>query len=265
MRKKLTSVLAIGALILFSSNSHSAIIYTNITDTPLPTDGSNFDINMDNAGAAEFSFSDMMGPYITFETNNHIATVSDINTGEGWDVVKGFSLGTAINGNSGYYDQGDGFIAPDFATAYYTFPTNVDTYLACQFKIGASTYFGWIRVFWNGTTLTFKDYAYQNSANTSINAGETLTSGGTNGIASIVKNELKVYPNPVQNELTIQTNENNQLSNVSIFSTDGQLIQELSFSNSNETIDISSLLKGSYFIQIQTENNQKQIQKIIKL
>jgi hypothetical protein len=264
MRKKLTSALAIGAFLMLANNSNATIVYTNITDTPLPTDGSNFDINMDNSGAAEFSFTDMMGPYITFETNNHLATVSDINTGQGWDVVKGFTLGTTINANSGYYDQGDGFIAPDFATGYYTFPTNVDTYLACKFNIGASTYYGWIRVNWNGTTLVFKDYAYQNTANTSINAGDMSTGGSTNGISSIDKSDFEFYPNPFSTEINFKITDKNSISSVSILAIDGTIIEQIKLNEMDQKTNLSHLTSGSYFVRFEMKNGEIQIQKIIK-
>ncbi len=264
MRKKLTSALAIGAFVILASNSYATIVYTNITDTPLPTDGSNFDINMDNSGAVEFSFTDMMGPYITFDPNNHLATVSDFNTGQGWDVVKGFTLGTAINTNSGYYDQGDGFIAPDYATAYYTFPTNIDTYLACEFNIGASTYYGWIRVNWDGTTLIFKDYAYQNTADTPINAGDMSTGGGTNGISSIEKNDFEVYPNPFTNDIHINILEKNLISSVSILALDGTIIEQIKLNEIDQKTNLSHLTSGSYFVRFEMKNGEIQIQKIIK-
>jgi hypothetical protein len=164
MKKK---VLSLFTLFVINQSVNAAIVYTNMADIQMSS-GVTAAINMDNSGSAEYSFTNDFGsPYIMFGLNNHLGTVS-LNE---WDVIKGFDLNTVINASTGFYDQGDGGVNPGWEQTY-TFPSSVDKYLACKFNIGASTYFGWIRVQLNGTTLTFKDYAYNNSANTAINAGD---------------------------------------------------------------------------------------------
>ena len=174
-----------------SQSVTATIVYTNITDTQLNPDVT-FDINMDNSGTAEFSFTnEPFGTYIGFIPNNHIGTVS-INE---WDIIKGFDLNTSINSSTGFYDAGDGYINPVFAPTYI-FPSNVDKFLACKFDIGTNTYYGWIRVQLNGTIVTFKDYAYNNTPNTAIDAGDM-------GASIILVSSINVSSNA--NATTIST------------------------------------------------------------
>ena len=64
-------------------------------------------------------------------------------------------------------------------------------------------------------------------------------------------NKLKVYPNPILNELTINTKEN-KTSNVEIFNQLGQKVYKNSFNNSTK-IDFSNYSKGLYFVKVGME------------
>lgn len=59
------------------------------------------------------------------------------------------------------------------------------------------------------------------------------------------------YPNPAKETLTITTTENTTLSSVSIYNTLGQLVQTIS--NLSQTIDVSGLKTGSYFIKVTSD------------
>lgn len=71
--------------------------------------------------------------------------------------------------------------------------------------------------------------------------------------------DLNVYPNPVENQLNI-SGLNNLDYLIEIYNTIGQL--QLAVNNSN-TIDVSALTRGIYFIKIQV-NNQSKIIKFVK-
>ncbi len=348
MKKNTKTLLSLAALLLSGQTSFGAIIYTDITDAHLSTTGT-FAINMDNTGADEYSFDNTMGsPYIMFDPNMHLGTVS---TGE-WDVIKGYDLNTPINSSLGFYDQGDGGINPGWQTTY-TFPSSVDKYLGCQFNIGSSTYYGWIRVQLVGTDLIFKDYAYNNTANAAINAGDTgsssavlvtsitvtgagnastiSTMGGTlqmsaavapsnasvatytwsvqngtgtatisgkglltaltngtvtvkatandasgvigtkvitisnqtNGIVEMAMNEFSVYPNPITDQLNIQYTGKSAVHLIEIYTVNGEKVLSIA-SDMTQSIDVSTLKRGSYFVSIQLENDEVVRVKIVK-
>lgn len=72
---------------------------------------------------------------------------------------------------------------------------------------------------------------------------------------------LVVYPNPVQDELRITSEE--ALDFYRIYNVTGALVSEEIIENTNKSIDVSSLTTGVYFIEI-SSNNRKVMKKIIK-
>jgi hypothetical protein len=75
--------------------------------------------------------------------------------------------------------------------------------------------------------------------------------------------EIKLYPNPAQNFITISDSDN-QLENahMEILNSLGQLALTVKFNNS-ERIDISNLPDGIYFIQIKSRNKNFNSQKLL--
>jgi hypothetical protein len=77
------------------------------------------------------------------------------------------------------------------------FPTG-DIYIGAQFKLGANVHYGWILVNWDAAgTFIVKSYAYEDSPNTSINAGSQgatvilvnyITAQGQGGVSIITTN-----------------------------------------------------------------------------
>jgi hypothetical protein len=74
------------------------------------------------------------------------------------------------------------------------------------------------------------------------------------GISEYNQLKLGVYPNPVNDMLTIQGVDLSS-SNVTIFDVAGKLIQEGVYTISNNTINVSGLVNGSYQIVIQDDAN----------
>ena len=76
--------------------------------------------------------------------------------------------------------------------------------------------------------------------------------------------EFKIYPNPAQQVLNIQIeNQEFKTGTAKIFTLVGQLAQQQFLSEKNSTINISSLSKGIYFIQVESGKN-KWVKKFIK-
>ncbi len=65
-----------------------------------------------------------------------------------------------------------------------------------------------------------------------------------------VLSQFNLYPNPTNSQIRIQISENLQLEKINFYNNLGQLIEE----NINETIDVSKLSKGIYFVEIVTVN-----------
>lgn len=66
-------------------------------------------------------------------------------------------------------------------------------------------------------------------------------------IREITDNNIRIYPNPAHNQLFIQSDA--AISSINILNVEGRIVQ----TGQSQTIDISGLAKGMYFIQIKTE------------
>lgn len=82
----------------------------------------------------------------------------------------------------------------------------------------------------------------------------------TNGITSM-KNEIKIYPNPVRDFLNIELNENKKSTKIELYSLLGQKLIERIAINTSFKLDLSSCQKGLYILRI---NNSENTFKIIK-
>ena len=77
------------------------------------------------------------------------------------------------------------------------------------------------------------------------------------------ENWIRIFPNPVLNELTIEANLS--LYQIEIFDAVGRTYRKIYPIGLINTIDISSLPKGLYFIRVLSKtNNLVEIRKIVK-
>lgn len=85
----------------------------------------------------------------------------------------------------------------------------------------------------------------------------------SNSIANASKS-VHLFPNPASNELSVVFDGINKPKNLSIIDIKGQTLLEFGIHNTVEkTIDVSTLLSGTYIVSIESENN-KTIQRFIK-
>ena len=78
-----------------------------------------------------------------------------------------------------------------------------------------------------------------------------VTSSCQLGAEEFTNNNVVLYPNPVKNVVTITMGNNEKITASSIYNTLGQLVQVNT--NPNETIDVSGLQSGSYFVRISSD------------
>ncbi len=79
----------------------------------------------------------------------------------------------------------------------------------------------------------------------------TVIPQGTLGINTNEKPQIKIYPNPTSNNLTIETNSNTK-QNIEIVNLLGQSLYT-SYINNITTIDVSAFAKGVYIIKLNTD------------
>lgn len=72
--------------------------------------------------------------------------------------------------------------------------------------------------------------------------------------------EIKIYPNPVKENLHIETN--SKITRIELFNIVGQKLEELN--NKEKFFNLSNQSKGVYILKIQMENGKMETKKIIK-
>lgn len=80
-------------------------------------------------------------------------------------------------------------------------------------------------------------------------------------VSDVDKKNAKIYPNPVEDVLHIESK--NKISDVSIYDMSGKLQQHTKVNSEDADIDVSTLIKGTYLIRINDGKSEK-TQKIIK-
>jgi hypothetical protein len=88
----------------------------------------------------------------------------------------------------------------------------------------------------------------------------SLHCGESNGIAEVAAQNVSIYPNPVKNELFIQSEQ--PVEKVEIINLSGRTVETLratSLQNGAQSINVSSLPAGVYLVKIGTE-----IRKFVK-
>jgi len=94
-------------------------------------------------------------------------------------------------------------------------------------------------------------YSTTNWTNIDATASFSLNCNGSVGInEQDNQNNLTVYPNPVASQLTLQLQSGQTIEIVSIIDVTGKIVKAIV--TNNNTIDVSNLVKGIYFLQIQT-------------
>lgn len=101
-----------------------------------------------------------------------------------------------------------------------------------------------------------------------IDGSECDTLGIDNGIAEHNKNaeELKVYPNPADDEITIEVLRQAQhdIRSIEIINSLGVTVMKLKQTKPNQQLNIKALAAGVYFIKVQMQNGDVQVRKFIK-
>jgi uncharacterized repeat protein (TIGR01451 family) len=86
----------------------------------------------------------------------------------------------------------------------------------------------------------------------------------TLGNPSFTANTITLYPNPTSNAVQITNSLNETITNVALYEVSGKLVKQLTETNHSQiTVDLQTLAKGLYFVEITTASNTKQIKKLI--
>ena len=127
---------------------------------------------------------------------------------------------------------------------------NNDGYIAFKIKTLPSLVVG--DTFSNSANIYF-DYNFPIVTNTASTTIQILGNTDFN-----FGEYVTIYPNPTQNSLNIKLNNEITISSVNIYNSLGQLV--LVTTNPSESIDVSNLKAGSYFIKVISDNGSSTTQ-----
>lgn len=78
------------------------------------------------------------------------------------------------------------------------------------------------------------------------------------GVNEVAETQFSVYPNPTSDLMKIQTTQ--QIKNTQVFSLIGQLVAK----GSSDTVDLTTVAKGIYLLQVEFSNGKTATQKIMR-
>jgi len=251
-------------MVLFTLTMNAQVVYVDIPDGQ----PAGLDFNQD--GTNEFTIesqNNLLGNYITYYSagqglGNNIHAVGDANNA--WDTPAFQAQGFTVDASNNWVGMGDAYPNGDFANppGNSTIIPGTDQYMAVRFNLapnlaaGDPVYYGWVRVNIDASgNVTYKDYAYNATAGTPINTGDMPNAINDSNIP-----EITIYPNPVNNQLHINTE--NKITSVSIWNLDGKEVY--SQENPSNTVNISFIPAGVYFVKVKMADKIS-VKKIIKL
>ena len=121
-------------------------------------------------------------------------------------------------------------------------------------------YTGYLQTFY-GDSMTIGDHTYwlyTRIGDCELSDTTVITVKNAIGVNELNnKTEISFYPNPAKNFIVVESKKIN-ISEIAIYDINGKLIKQYSYHNSSyETIDISKLEAGTYFIEINKNSDLK--------
>lgn len=270
------SAMASGAIAV-SSGANAQVMYTDVNPDEVLTPGgtTQYLVDFNNDATPDIGFVMLSGTAtgtFTYSTAvisytiDYIGGVAAFGTGAastnawlGGSYPDALSNGQAI-GSAGSFQNGQGdvgvvqstYLGAPFSTSYgpYTsgeFP-GTEAYIGVRFDVSGAVHYGWVRLEMtaNGGQLTIKDYAYEATAGTAINAGDM----GSVGLEDVNVADKVSIRNQVDFAMINVTPD---LIGGTVFVIDmtGQRVAEVNISDINTQVSFEGLAAGIYNISAQ--------------
>lgn len=256
----------ISALFLSTlGNSEAQVVYKDLSPDlvlQMPQESYNnieLDIDGDQVGDVKFQYTNYpsfslwnLGIVQVDTINNKFETMYDNSMSPspiGDYYVKQLSandeVSSAASFSSDYPQVGDIYNA--------NFNGQSGKYIGFRMKSGSDFKYGWMAVELSGSgdmTFTIKEYAYQNTVNTPIDAGQTSGVGIEHrGLAA---GGFDVYPNPIQHFLAITHQDLQKVDQLRLYSIHGALLHQWQNPVLPLKVETADWEKGIYLVEIVT-------------
>ena len=191
------SILA-GSLMGTAMSAEAGVVITDIDpDTVLNVNGATYDLDLNNDTVADFRFRVLQSPgafyHIQVDALNSNAAIGRINAGANpVTLLPDLDLGLEINSNRDWYYESSMVIGYRNYTAntwvsYGDWFGTSNKYLGFRIKVGGINYFGWatLDVDSNGTSLTIKEYGFEDIPGKPSMAGSVFEAPDAGKIANL--------------------------------------------------------------------------------
>ncbi len=274
--EKIKKYAAVAVGVAGVSGASAQVVYTDVNPDAVLTPGgtAQFVVDFNGDVVADIAFVAFSGSYATSNFNGYSATVDYIGgaaafapsaastnawVGAAANTPDNLTNGTPI-GSAAAFLNGQGNLGLNLDIVYpnsttYNFTTTIgnfsgtEGYVGVRFDVAGAVHYGWVRVEMavDGTSMTIKDYAYNATAGTAINAGDMGgTPVGINDIANnvIIRNQY--------NKLNIElVNINN--AEISVVNLAGQVVINDQMTTNVKEINMSDLTTGIYMVNVTSE------------
>ena len=137
----------------------------------------------------------------------------------------------------------------DYFTTTATYPTYDSSSIDLTAYVGQTISVG---IYVGSAPITVADYLFTDDW--TIGSYDTLS----NTEFSSIGNSISIYPNPSTDYINFSGLDNFEISEVTIFNQLGQISKRIEFiSNKSNSVDVSDLSTGLYFVEITNSDNQK--------
>ena len=196
-----------------------------------------------------FSMSIDGATYMPYYCDNYIMTTEKYLITE-TSVLSWYARHTYANGNYEYNDPYDVYISEDGETLTKVWggyvlgdnndaPEYTESYTFDSEYVGKEVYICFYHYGSNGDAICIDNIV--------------LSSENGDGVAEF-STSFNVYPNPVNNVLFVDTDEN--VEQVTIYNLTGSMVYNEVYSSNNVKINVSELEAGVYIVKVRTENNE---------
>ncbi len=133
------------------------------------------------------------------------------------------------------YPVGNPPIFTQVYAGYYWPP--LDHYMGVRFNNPGDTLYGWI--LWGNGHSVIKSYAFQSST---VSTGQSQLPGSS----------VTLFPNPCSNNITIETNFENDLREIKLFDISGKLLMVKNSYGKTAELNVADVPNGIYFVKVLT-------------
>ncbi len=258
LQNKLKKYSAAAAALATASGASAQIIYTDVNpDFMHPGGNVGVGLDVDNDTNFDYAFYSID----TTGTFGHVRTTLVAPYGTAGNAIageapSGYNYALALNTND-MIDNTLNWITTTCTMAYNIDSSNpynenwngvTDKYLALQFNTGGSTYYGWARLDVQaiGDIWTLKDYAYNSTAGSGINAGDM----GPAGLDDATIEQLVHFINQPNNSVLVKVNGGLTDGNVTVVAASGQVVANGPVVDDHFVVDMNGLTSGIYMIHV---------------